>query len=158
MSPNVSADSDKKGYEVKDVPFRPWAWFALGFIISMLAIYLGVFGFTKFLTGPDTVIGRTAHGRSAALDRFPHPQLQTNPAKDLHKYLQLKDQELATYGWIDRSRGIVRIPIEQAMALYLKRGASVRPPDSGLTELDMQIQKAGGAKILPPATSERPKQ
>ncbi|HYZ71995.1 MAG TPA: hypothetical protein VE641_02890, partial [Chthoniobacterales bacterium] len=80
----------------------------------------------------------------------------TNDPKDLRDYLQVKNQELTSYGWVDRKNGIVHIPIEQAMDHFLSRGAPVRPSDSGLTETDMQVQKAGGAKILPPAASEKP--
>jgi hypothetical protein len=156
MSPQVSADSGRKGYETRDVPFWPWVWFTLGFIVSLIIIYLGLLVFARLLVGPGVVIGRTAHGRDATLDRFPHPQLQTDSAKDLNAYLQSKNQELTAYGWIDRKSGVVRVPIEQAMDLFLKQGALVRPPDSGLTELDMQIQKAGGPKILPPAASQKP--
>ena len=152
----MSADSTQKGYETKDVPFWPWVWFSAGFIVSLIVVYLLCLIWAKFLIGPDTIIGRTVHGRDATLDRFPHPQLQTNPPKDLHDYLQAKNQELTTYGWVDRKDGVVRIPIEQAMDLFLSRAAQVRPPDSGLTELDMQIQKAGGAKILPPAATQKP--
>ncbi|MBV8274650.1 MAG: hypothetical protein JO170_05230 [Verrucomicrobia bacterium] len=152
----MSADSTQKGYETKDVPFWPWVWFTAGFIVSLIVIYLLCLIFAKFLIGPGTIIGRTAHGRDATLDRFPHPQLQTNPPKDLHDYLQAKNQQLTTYGWVDRKNGVVHIPIEQAMDLFLSRRAPVRPSDSSLTEIDMQIQKAGGAKILPPAASQKP--
>ncbi|MBV8279199.1 MAG: hypothetical protein JO170_28590 [Verrucomicrobia bacterium] len=152
----MSTDSNQKGYETKDVPFWPWVWFAAGFVVSLIIIYLICLVFAKFLVGPGEIVGRTEHGRDATLDRFPHPQLQTNDPRDLHDYLQTKNQELTTYGWIDRKSGVVHIPIEQAMDLFFSRGAPVRPPDSGLTETDMQIQKAGGAKILPPAASEKP--
>jgi hypothetical protein len=152
----MSADSTQKGYETKDVPFWPWVWFAVGFIVSLVVIFLGLMVFAKSLVGPGVVIGRTGHGPDASLDRFPHPQLQTNDPKDLHDYLQHKNQELSTYGWVDRKSGVVHIPIEQAIDLLLKQGEPVRPPDSGLTELDIQIQKAGGAKILPPAASQKP--
>jgi hypothetical protein len=152
----MAADSTQKGYETKDVPFWPWVWFTAGFIVTLIVIYLLCLMFAKFLIGPGTVIGRTSRGRDAALDGFPHPQLQTDPPKDLRDYLQAKNQELHSYGWVDRGNGIVHIPIEQAMDLFLSRGAPVRPPDSGLTEIDMQTQKAGGAKILAPAASEKP--
>jgi hypothetical protein len=152
----MSSDSTRKGYETRDVPFWPWVWFTGGFIVSLIVIYLICLAFAKFLVGPGTIIGRTAHDRDMTLDRFPHPQLQTNPPKDLHDYLQAKNQELTTYGWVDHKNGVVHIPLEQAMELFLSRGVPVRPPDSGLTEIDMQIQKAGGAKILAPAASEKP--
>lgn len=152
----MSADSTQKGYETTDIPFWPWVWFAVGFVVSLVVIFLGVLVFSRSLVGPGATIGRTQHSRDGALDLFPHPQLQTNPPKDLHDYLQAKSQELSTYGWVDRKNGVVRTPIEQAMNLFLSRGAPVRPPDSGLTEIDMQIQKSGGAKILPPAAAEKP--
>ena len=156
MSPNISADSGQKGYETEDVPFWPWVWFTLGFVVSLVLIFLGLLVFAKSLVGPGVVIGRTSHDRDPSLDRFPHPQLQTNPPRDLDNYLQDKSRELTTYGWVDHKNGTVRIPIDQAIDLLLKRGEPVRPPDSGLTELDMQIQKAGGARILPPAASQKP--
>jgi hypothetical protein len=152
----MSGNPTQKGYETKDVPFWPWVWFTAGFIVSLIVIYLLCLMFAKFLIGPGTIIGRTSHGRDPALDGFPQPQLQTDSPKDLHDYLQAKNQELNSYGWVDRKNGVVHIPIEQAMDLFLTRGAPVRPPDSGLTEIDMQVQKAGGAKILPPAASEKP--
>jgi hypothetical protein len=152
----MSTDSTQKGYETKDIPFWPWVWFAAGFMVSLIVIYLICLVFAKFLVGPGTIIGRTEHGRDSTLDRFPHPQLQTDDPRDLHDYLQTKNQELTTYGWIDRKSGIVHIPIQQAMDLFLSRGAPVRPPDRGLTETDIQVQKAGGAKILPPAAGEKP--
>lgn len=152
----MSSDSNQKGYETKDVPFWPWVWFAAGFIVSLIAIYLLCLLFANFLVGPGATIGRTEHTREASVDRFPHPQLQTNDPKDLRDYLQVKNQELTSYGWVDRKTGVVHIPIEQAMDHFLNRGAPVRPSDSGLTETDMQIQKAGGAKILPPAAGGKP--
>jgi hypothetical protein len=124
--------------------------------VSLIAIYLLCLLFANFLVGPGTTIGRTEHARESSLDRFPHPQLQTNDPKDLRDYLQVKNQELTSYGWVDRKTGVVHIPIEQAMDHFLNRGAPVRPSDSGLTETDMQIQKAGGAKILPPAAGGKP--
>ena len=34
------------------------------------------------------------------------------------------DRELTSYGWIDRQRGIVRIPIDRAMELLANEGES----------------------------------
>ena len=152
----MSADSSQKGYETSDIPFWPWVWFAVGFVVSLVVIFLGVLVFSRSLVRPGFTVGRTEHAGEATLDRFPHPQLQANPPKDLYNYFQAKNQELTTYGWIDRKNGVVRIPVEQAMDLFLSRGAPVRPPDSGLTEIDVQVQKAGGATILPPAAAEKP--
>ena len=47
--------------------------------------------------------------------------LQPSPDKDIAAYRAEKERLLNEYAWIDRDRGIVRIPIEQAMAM-LARG------------------------------------
>jgi hypothetical protein len=42
------------------------------------------------------------------------------------------DRELATYGWIDRQHGIVRIPIVEAMQQLARRGWPQPTADSGI--------------------------
>ena len=49
--------------------------------------------------------------------------LQPTPEKDIAAYRAEKQRLLNEYAWIDRDRGIVRIPIEQAMAMLARTGA-----------------------------------
>ncbi|MGE5245946.1 MAG: hypothetical protein ACM3SQ_17115 [Betaproteobacteria bacterium] len=62
----------------------------------------------------------------------PEPRLQTNPREDLRELRAREDALLATYGWVDRNDGVVRIPIDRAMKLVLEHGLparqGVRPP------------------------------
>jgi hypothetical protein len=60
------------------------------------------------------------------------PRLQTDPAQDLERLRQAENDALNNYGWVDRSRGIVRVPIDRAMELLLKRGLPTRmnPPET----------------------------
>jgi hypothetical protein len=150
MPNNISADMIEKGYETQDVPFRPFVWFVLAFSCALVGVLLGVILFTKALAKPGSVFGRVQHAAEKSLTAFPQPRLQGDPPADLRKYLIEKEQELTTYNWIDRRTGIVRVPIDRAIDLLLIRGLPVRPPDSGLTELDMQTEKAGAQKIIPP--------
>ncbi len=57
----------------------------------------------------------------------PPPRLQVAPEVDLQAVRQREEERLQSYGWIDREAGVVRIPIERAMELLLKRGVPVRP-------------------------------
>ena len=50
------------------------------------------------------------------------PQLQVNPREDWLKFRQGQEDSLHTYGWENRSAGIVRVPIEEAMELLVKKG------------------------------------
>ncbi|MFO1397012.1 MAG: hypothetical protein U1F48_08115 [Burkholderiales bacterium] len=47
----------------------------------------------------------------------PAPRLQATPAQDMATYRAEKHRQLTEYAWADRDRGIVRIPIERAMAI-----------------------------------------
>jgi hypothetical protein len=42
-------------------------------------------------------------------------RLQLDPARDIEAYRAQKQALLAGYAWVDRERGLVRIPIEDAM-------------------------------------------
>jgi hypothetical protein len=55
----------------------------------------------------------------------PGPQLQISPRLDLHYFRAQEDKQLTNYAWVDRSAGVVRVPIERAMELVLERGLPV---------------------------------
>jgi hypothetical protein len=51
------------------------------------------------------------------LTRLPAPHLELDDSHaDRIALYQRQSEKLNTYGWIDRTNGIVRIPIDQAMA------------------------------------------
>jgi hypothetical protein len=49
------------------------------------------------------------------------PRLQPAPEKDFPAFHQEKGRLLDQYAWVDRQRGIVRIPIRRAMALLVEQ-------------------------------------
>jgi hypothetical protein len=57
------------------------------------------------------------------LDKIPQPRLQVPEALDLEKLRQEEDSLLNDYGWVDREKGIVRIPIDEAMRQLLDRSS-----------------------------------
>jgi hypothetical protein len=52
----------------------------------------------------------------------PEPRLQIDPQSDLDAFRAAETARLSTYGWIDRQAGVVRLPIDRAMALTAARG------------------------------------
>jgi hypothetical protein len=59
----------------------------------------------------------------------PAPRLQTDPRGDLQRLRAAEEAELGGYGWVDAQAGIVHIPIERAMDLYVARaGKKGRTP------------------------------
>jgi hypothetical protein len=77
----------------------------------------GVAGFVALailalaLVYPSALRGRSDAPRSQPAT----PRLQVDPVRDLAVYRAAEQQQLRSYGWVDRAHGIVRIPIEQAM-------------------------------------------
>ena len=62
------------------------------------------------LQGPPAAVG-------ASRPYFPAPREQPDPGADLAALRAREDAELNSYGWIDRTGGIVRIPIDRAIDL-----------------------------------------
>ena len=72
--------------------------------------------------------------RTAALDvqrslsvAMPPPALQTDPQQDLAQLRAREEQLLNTYYWIDRDKGIVHIPIAEAMRRVAAKGVDGFP-------------------------------
>lgn len=59
---------------------------------------------------------------------FPQPALQDHPREDLKRFEQQQRATLTGYGWVDRSKGLARIPIDQAMRVIAARGAHAYDP------------------------------
>jgi hypothetical protein len=61
----------------------------------------------------------------------PLPNLQAQPTLDLTAFRAREDGVLHSYGWVDKEKSVVRIPIEEAMRIVLERGlppAAPAPP------------------------------
>ena len=85
-------------------------------ILLMISVLLG--GSYAFLGNP----GLRPQAQQAAT---PSP---TAPSDDALKQLHATENAvLTTYGWVDRQKGLVRIPIDRAMELLLQRGLPARP-------------------------------
>ncbi len=70
-------------------------------LVAVIAIRIGA---------PDALRGAGPEPHPTAA-----PRLQSDPKGDYAAYRDQQTQLLRSYGWIDRARGIVRLPIEQAM-------------------------------------------
>jgi hypothetical protein len=141
MTETTTSDREPR-YETKDVRVRPLLIFSAGFIASLGAIYLILFLFMRMLGDFNRPGGRVQIPSGNETARFPEPGLQVDPGDDLRRYVAGEEQVLNSYDWVDRDRGVVRIPINRAMDLLLRRGLPVRPGSLGPTELEMQQQKA----------------
>jgi hypothetical protein len=137
------------GFEHSDVNVVAVGKYAVGLVlvtILAMGLIVGVFNVLKTMEG----------GAAKVVDptkSFPEPRLQKNPIPDLKAVRAAENQVLTTYGWVDQQKGTVRIPIEQAMDLVVKKGLPVRPATPPSTEgvsvptesgLGLKMQLPGG--------------
>jgi hypothetical protein len=52
----------------------------------------------------------------------PLPRLQIQPVRHWRDFRDAERERLGTYGWMDRSTGVLHIPIDRAIDLVLERG------------------------------------
>lgn len=72
----------------------------------------------------DAPSGAQAYGapNAGAVPQVERPLLQSAPQQDRAQYLAEKQKLLESWEWIDRRRGIARIPVEEAMKIAAARG------------------------------------
>jgi hypothetical protein len=138
------------GHETKDASVAWIAGIVLFMALSGIVIHLVLSGMLTSLRYREPVTdrwkpaGRAAIRQEFAAARF--PKLQVNPSVDLKSLRDREDEELKNYGWIDKSSGIVRIPIGRAMDLLLERGFPVLGSSNqvkpGPSSFELQQQRA----------------
>jgi hypothetical protein len=130
-------------HESSDVPVKGLLWFIVTFVVFSIITYFVILflykGFAnmerKRMDPPQTAVARPATAdvpqNQPLLQPFPpvanngktvRPQEDT-PVADLIKMRKSEDAVLHTYGWVDKQKGVVRIPIEEAMARYAAQAA-----------------------------------
>lgn len=134
-------------------------YFMGGLAVVGVLIYFIVIGMYRFLdaydrkheTPPNPMAVQTGvdvRGTmpfSEALSKidqtFPKPVLEHSEMQQFNSILEKQDQTLASYDWVDKDKGIVRIPIDKAMELLAQRGlpvlpqgAAVQPSGAGANE------------------------
>ena len=114
--------------ETSDVNVSAIVVFVVVLVVTTVVVFGAVFAVYRYFgeqaarTGPaEYPLATTAMRRLP-----PEPRLQTDPRDDLANLRRSEDEVLQSYGWIDRSAGIVRIPVEQAMKLTAERGLPTR--------------------------------
>ncbi len=111
-----------EGYEHADLSAASLGKFLVGLVVSLLIIGGIVTGFYIYLEADrakhDAPISPLAGPAQPPLG----PALQIRPAHELETFRSEEDGLLHSYGWVDRKNELVRIPIDKAMALVVKRG------------------------------------
>jgi hypothetical protein len=144
---DLAADEQNQqgsGHQTSNINLRVVTWTTIGLVISVIAVLVTVGGlfslFKRQYASESTPSLITTAGKLP-----PAPRLQTNPTSDWRQLLQAENAKLNSYGWIDKTAGVIRIPIDRAMDLLAQRGLPARGnarETGGKTPLQMRQEKA----------------
>lgn len=106
--------AEKRGHELFDLDVRFLGWFSVGIVILVIVAALGAFFLLGgFRISDAQLTKQNAEGSASG----PFATLQEAPQDDLRSYRRSKAAALEGYHWVERSSGVVQIPIERAMEL-----------------------------------------
>lgn len=107
------------GYETRDVDPK-----VIALLVGSIALIVGgaMIGL-HFLMIAHAAATRAQSAELVTVDQTPpKPHLQTTPTGDFETFVVQQEEQLHSYGWIDRQKGVVHIPVERAMDLAVKDG------------------------------------
>jgi hypothetical protein len=110
-----------KGHEETDANTRWIMWLAIAAILCGIIMFLwlgGSFYFLKSFSERKNMNVAPAN-ILAGRKEPPLPHLEVNPGPINKAHLAKENQLLESYGWLDRDKGIVRIPIKTAFEIML---------------------------------------
>jgi hypothetical protein len=148
---------DREGFEQEDLSSRSALYFLAGLVLVCVVVYLIVFGMYRFLDSYATahqppmspMVTPEADTRAVTpenAETFPQPRLEENERTQFRSFIEDQDRKLATYDWVDKDRGTLRIPIDRAMELIAQRGLPVHaegasPAQSSATQTSAPVKK-----------------
>ncbi len=124
--PEVLSEIEKLGYDPRDVPVEKTKTHAIALFVSCFVVMILagiVMTVIDRMQGSKTVFEQPLPVRQT-LPEAPYPLLQTNSTAktDIHDERAIEAVKTDTAGWVDKGKGVARIPVEQAKALILGEG------------------------------------
>jgi hypothetical protein len=154
------------GFEREDLRSNGPLYFFAGLALLGLVIYLAMFGMYRVLDSYErahqpalspmaTPQADTRTMTQENTQTFPQPRLEENERTQLRQFIEDQDRKLATYDWVDKDSGTVRIPIDRAMELIVQRGLPVRPEGASPAQNSAAQTSAPVKKQTPKAATTK---
>lgn len=129
----------QEGFERQDLSVQGVFGFLISLAVGGVLVYFVVWGLYDFMDArqrshqpPQSPLVKQAETdpRNVSpeeITKFPPPRLERNERVEIRDFRLKEEQTLNSYGWVDEKAGVVRIPIEDAMALLAQRGLPTAP-------------------------------
>jgi hypothetical protein len=151
-------DLKRPGARHEETDINVWAVakFAIALALvcaAVLALLSGLFRYFLRQSAEEQA-AQPSRGLSIKQGQLPpEPRLQATPVLDLRAMRAAEDQVLNSYGWVDQSKGVVRIPIDRAIDLLAQRGLPSRPengPQSAANRASVPTESGLGPEMIVP--------
>ncbi len=114
-----SSSPNGSGHEQSEVSVR-------FIVVSLVVLLIGTFLVALLVVGIFQFFSHTYQTQESAKQSEaqipPEPRIEVEPYKQLLDVHAREDHVLNSYAWVDKSQGIVRIPIDQAIDELVKKG------------------------------------
>ncbi len=163
MTEHRQQNHNGAGFEREDLGGRPVYGFMISLVVIGVLIYYMLWGMFRFLDvyerkhqpaarSPlvqyehDTREANTQKTYEKVNREFPEPRLEDNERTEINDIRYREEETLNSYGWVDQSQGVARIPIDRAMQLLAERGLPTNPKAGTTPPSTVNMVKQAAAK------------
>ena len=114
------------GHELRDLDPKRIAFFGVALAAVIVATLLVSYALFHSFYATVTRARPKPSPLSFSREPTPEPRLSVNPGEELKALRAEETKLLEGYEWVDRDKGIVRIPIARAMEILAQRGLPTR--------------------------------
>ena len=126
MAESIQRDNPEVSHETADVDVRGILRFGGALTIVAVVIHIALYWLLLYYNQREARRETPTTSAQREEEPPPEPRLRVAPRADLLEMRRAEDQVLNSYGWIDREKNIVRVPIERGMEIIAKQGLPVR--------------------------------
>ena len=121
-------DNPAVSHEKSDVDLRRVSYLGVGLTVLVLVVLALLLWLFSYFNARELRHGHAPQGVPKSAPETPAPRLQISPSTDMAEMRAAEDKVLTTYGWIDKDKGVVRIPVERAMEIFAQRQNAAKKP------------------------------
>jgi hypothetical protein len=137
--PNVPAKTIETGHELSDLSPKNIAIFGVSLVVMILIVLWVCYQLFQHFSTVSLKTEVPPSPLSYTREPTPEPHLLVVPGQELKAVQAAEDSLLNSYAWVDREKGIVRIPIQRAIDILAQGGIRSRPQSNEkLTGIEKQ--------------------
>jgi hypothetical protein len=114
------------GHETRDIDARVVAVFGIALTTAIIVLMAATYWIYHFTISRHAVLYPAAPPLAYTREPIPEPRLQVDAPRELQELRAAEDAALHGYAWVDKNRGLVRIPIDRAIDVLAQRGLPAR--------------------------------